>query len=92
LYSAENHTSHCAVISQIPNKRFLSYRLNCPKLEICRRLIGKLFHKRGPATAKQRSFRSKTIVWTYTNIEGRLLLPDHEEVGKIWDQLKMRDM
>jgi len=41
-----------AVISQIPNKWFLRYRLNCSKPETCRRLIVKLFHIRGPATAK----------------------------------------
>jgi len=50
------------VISQLPNKWFLRYRRNCPKLEICRRLIGKLFHKRGPATAKLLSFKGQNKV------------------------------
>jgi len=39
------------VISQIPNKWFLRYRLNCPKLE---------FNKRGPATAK---LLSPNLLW-----------------------------
>jgi len=26
----DDHASHCAVISQIPNEWFFRYRLNCP--------------------------------------------------------------
>ena len=50
------------MISQIPNKWFLRYRLNCPKLEFCRRLIGKLFHKRGTATAIAKLL-SPNLLW-----------------------------
>ena len=52
------HTALWFVKSQIND--FFRYRLNWPQLEICRRLIGELFHKRG---LQQQNFCHQICCW-----------------------------
>jgi len=46
---------HKAPWSQTPNRWVFSNRLNCPRLSLCCRWTGNVFHRRGPAAAEHRS-------------------------------------